>query len=251
MPNAPKSTRRLRTWLILIYSAYVTLRISIVYIAYTFYYKQPQLRQKGDWLLHWWSNQLLKSARLNLKSTDFPHNHTALENKRPCIIMSNHRSFYDIPLILLAAKPLTIRMVTKQELFKIPLWGRALRLSEFIPLNRQNKRLAIKQLQYAKTKLNDGIALWISPEGTRSRDEKLLPFKNGGFKLAKTMDAIIIPAFIQYPFDVFNHKNHYQLGIDVSVFFGTPIDTREYNDINALRDTIFDSIENIQKKDCP
>lgn len=232
---------RLRTWLILIHAALVTLKISVFYIAYTYRYHGAQLRQKGNDLLHWWSQKLLKAAQLNFTVNNFSLPNLA--DKRPYIIMSNHRSFYDIPLILLAAKMLTVRMVTKQELFKIPLWGRALRLSEFIPLNRQNKRLAVQQLKYAKTKLDDGITLWISPEGTRSQKDKMQPFKNGGFKLAKQMDAVIIPAFIHYSNSLFDHQQGYHLGVQSTLYFGLPIDTRDFQDINLLRDHVYQAIE--------
>jgi 1-acyl-sn-glycerol-3-phosphate acyltransferase len=72
--------------------------------------------------------------------------------------MSNHRSHYDIPLIFLSL-PGSIRMLTKKELFNIPIWGRGLRAAEFLSIDRRDHAQAMKDMEYAKERMQSGIVL--------------------------------------------------------------------------------------------
>jgi len=109
--------------------------------------------------------------------------------------MSNHASLYDIPIIL-ASLPGSIRMIAKRELSYIPYFGTSLKHSEFIFIDRKNRLKAIEDLKIAKRNMLNGIVVWAAPEGTRSRNGVLGPFKKGIFKLAQEIDAIIIPVVI-------------------------------------------------------
>lgn len=112
------------------------------------------------------------------------------------IFMSNHESWMDIPAMF-GAVPSSLRMVAKMGLTKIPIFGRALVNAGFIAVDRKNRHQAIKQLDLAKERLAAGISIWIAPEGTRSRDGSLAPFKKGGFYLAKQLKKSIVPVFIE------------------------------------------------------
>src|SRR4029079_5554001 len=87
------------------------------------------------------------------------------------------------PLIF-AALPGSIRMLTKKELFRVPIWGRGLAAGEFVSLDRSQRQQAIRDLGAARDKMADGVILWVAPEGTRSKDGRLGSFKKGGFLLA-------------------------------------------------------------------
>jgi 1-acyl-sn-glycerol-3-phosphate acyltransferase len=147
----------------------------------------------ADSVLRWWAAYLLRSVRARWEVLN-PHKVT-LQAGRPYIIMSNHRSHYDIPLIFVSL-PGSIRMLTKKELFRTPIWGRALKAAEFLSIDRHNHQQALKDMEEAKEKMQDGIVLWVAPEGTRTRTGNLLPFKKGGFVLAIQMGATIIPVGI-------------------------------------------------------
>jgi 1-acyl-sn-glycerol-3-phosphate acyltransferase len=142
-----------------------------------------------------------------------------------CIVMSNHGSLLDIPS-LMGAVPGSLRMVLKEELTRIPVWGQALVASGFIPINRSDRSKAIAQLEKAKEMVRSGITVWISPEGTRARNKMLAPFKRGGFHLAIDLGVPIIPAFIDGAQDILPPDRLLAMTEgEVVVRFGAPIAT--------------------------
>jgi len=120
-------------------------------------------------------------------------------------------------------------MLTKKELFKIPILSMALNKGDFVSIDRQNRQQSIKDLANARKKLEQGIMLWIAPEGTRSRDGELHPFKKGGFHLAIETNAIIVPIVIKGINDILPSKT-YQLTIngEVDVYIGKEFDSSEF-----------------------
>lgn len=160
-----------------------------------------------------------------------------MEKNTPYIFMSNHQSLLDLPLIFATVLG-NIRVIAKKELFSIPLFGRALTVGECIPLDRENPLNCTDFFKCAKERLNDGLALWIFPEGTRSKDGNLQPFKIGGFRLAKEMAAKIVPV------GIINTRNVLPPGKFTATFnqavqirVGQPIDTREYSTIAEQKKT--------------
>ncbi len=119
------------------------------------------------------------------------------ENARggPFVIMSNHQSHYDVPLLFHVLGS-NLRMVAKQELFRIPVFGAAMRGAGFISVDRADRARAIESLASARPLLESGTHLWIAPEGTRSRTGALGPFKKGGFLLAEQLGVPILPITI-------------------------------------------------------
>jgi 1-acyl-sn-glycerol-3-phosphate acyltransferase len=110
--------------------------------------------------------------------------------------MSNHRSHLDIPSVFEAFdRPL--RAVGKSELSKVPIWGPAMRKIGMVFVTRGDTQRAIRELEDAKARLREGISVFIAPEGTRSRDGQLKPFKKGGFHLAKDLGAPILPVWVE------------------------------------------------------
>jgi len=214
-----------RKILIMLVSLYVTLRITIIVLYWT-YVKRGYPRKDGDGLLHWWSNGLVNAVRI--KKTVFDPFSIRIEPGKGYIIMSNHRSHYDIPLTILSL-PASIRMLTKKELFKIPLWGRGMAAGEFICIDRKNIEQAKQDLKKAREKMEDGIVLWISPEGTRSRTGRMGPFKKGGFILAIEAGAQIIPVGIRGSEKVLQPETwEFFLDQKVEVYIGKPIDASAY-----------------------
>lgn len=177
--------------------------------------------ERADELLVGWSEDIFRygSATLSVSGRQ------ALRSGRSYVVMSNHGSMTDIPA-LIATFPGSLRMVTKEELMRVPIWGRAMRASGFIPIDRADRKRAIEQLEVAKQRLASGIAVWISPEGTRSRDGKLGPFKKGGFHLATQLGAEIVPAYVEGTGDAFPAGSlTARYDVAVSVRYGTPIPT--------------------------
>ena len=113
----------------------------------------------------------------------------------PCILMSNHQSNFDI-LSLIAALPGRIYWIAKKELFDIPVFGPSIRRGGYIPLDRSDGRKALQSMENAAAIIREGKSVVMFPEGTRSRDGRLLPFKRGGFMLAVRAGVPVIPVTI-------------------------------------------------------
>jgi len=113
----------------------------------------------------------------------------------PFILMSNHQSNFDI-LALIATIPRRIYWIAKKELFDIPIFGPSMRRGGYIPLDRSDGRKALKSMDNAAAIIRQGSSVVMFPEGTRSRDGRLLPFKRGGFMLAARAGVPVIPVTI-------------------------------------------------------
>jgi 1-acyl-sn-glycerol-3-phosphate acyltransferase len=113
----------------------------------------------------------------------------------PVIFMSNHQSNFDI-LALMAAMPRRIHWIAKKELFDIPFFGPSMRRGGYIPLDRGDGRKALQSMDEAATAIRQGRSVVMFPEGTRTQDGRLLPFKRGGFILARKAAVPVIPVTI-------------------------------------------------------
>jgi 1-acyl-sn-glycerol-3-phosphate acyltransferase len=136
-------------------------------------------------------------ARFGLALNHTPVELRGVENlpDGPFILMSNHQSNFDI-LALIAAMPRRIYWIAKKELFDIPIFGSSMRRGGYIPLDRSDGRKALKSMDNAAAIIRQGSSVVMFPEGTRSRDGQLLPFKRGGFMLAVRAGVPVIPVTI-------------------------------------------------------
>ena len=114
---------------------------------------------------------------------------------KPQIFMANHQSDFDI-LIVMAHIPGQFCWIAKKELFKIPIFGRAMRSAGYIEIDRQNHEKAMKSLDEAAQKIREGKSVVTFPEGTRSKDRTIKPFKQGLFHLAIKAGVPIVPISI-------------------------------------------------------
>ncbi|MFH1147492.1 MAG: lysophospholipid acyltransferase family protein [Pseudomonadota bacterium] len=127
-----------------------------------------------------------------------------LENIEPdtsCIYAANHQSQFDIPAVL-GYLPIQFRWLAKRELFQIPVFGFAMRRAGYLPVDRSHPKNAMKSLEEAAQRITEGKSVLIFPEGTRSHDGKLLPFKPGGIILALKSQCPIIPMAIMGTRDI-------------------------------------------------
>ncbi|MBN2032628.1 MAG: 1-acyl-sn-glycerol-3-phosphate acyltransferase [Deltaproteobacteria bacterium] len=115
--------------------------------------------------------------------------------KLPRIYMANHCSYFDI-FALLSALPVDFKFIVKQELMEIPVFGHAMKRAGYIGIERQDPRKAMKSMQKAAERIRKGASVLIFPEGTRSDEGKLQPFKPGGFHLALKSGCDIVPITI-------------------------------------------------------
>ena len=114
-----------------------------------------------------------------------------------CIFLSNHVSNLDPP-ILLPAIPGMCSVFLKKSLMKIPFVGIAMRMAKYVPVSRGHSRQEAEQsVAIAADALRSGMHIFIFPEGTRSPDGNLLPFKKGAFFLAADTNAPMVPIVIR------------------------------------------------------
>lgn len=111
---------------------------------------------------------------------------------RSVIFMGNHQGNFDIPA-LFQAVPIRFNWLAKEELFRIPVFGASMRSAGYVPVNRGDGRESLKSIDHAASLVRNGVSIAVFPEGTRSADGKLLPFKRGGFMLAARAGVPIVP----------------------------------------------------------
>ena len=166
-----------------------------------------------------WSRSLVDRAKVELEV------HGSFPRDRSYIVMSNHQSHFDIP-ILFCVWPGRLRMVAKIELFKVPIWGRAMRVAGFVPVDRSGTREQSQvALDLAAQAIAGGTSIWIAPEGTRSPDGRLGKFKKGGFRLALETHTPIVPIALDGSIDIIPKKTTMiRKGARVKVTVGSPIE---------------------------
>ncbi|MDX2346179.1 MAG: lysophospholipid acyltransferase family protein [Legionella sp.] len=174
-----------------------------------------------------WTHQMFKLWRI----TCTVHNPKKTQPKlgQPTIIMCNHSSLLDIPLSYYAFPDISLRMLAKKEMSQLPIMGRAMKASGFPFIDRKNRRQAIRDLTVIHDLLESGIVMWIAPEGTRSPDRHLGPFKKGGFITAIRMNAVIIPIGLRGAWDILPARTHdCYLNQKTEVHIGEPIDASQF-----------------------
>ena len=179
---------------------------------------------------HNWAARLLNAARV--KVTVFNPHDVSFQVDRPIVVMCNHTSLYDIPLSF-AAVPGSLRMLAKKELEKVPFMGRGMKASEFLFVDRNDRRQAFKDMALVRKKMESGIIVWIAPEGTRSQSGKLGPLKKGAFLTAIDAKALIIPLGIRGA-NTIMPPHSWQLYLDqpAEIHVGLPIDAADYTSKN-------------------
>jgi 1-acyl-sn-glycerol-3-phosphate acyltransferase len=157
------------------------------------------------------------------------------------IFMANHQSNYDIP-VLLGHLPVPFRWLAKAELFRIPIFGRAMRGAGYIPIERSKRPAAIESLREAAGIVRQGGSVMIFPEGTRSMDGTLKPFKKGGFIMAIEAGAAIVPVALRGTFDIMPKRRLLIRPRDVTLLIGAPIATAGYS--LPTKEVLMDAVRN-------
>lgn len=149
-------------------------------------------------------------------------------NDRPQIFMANHQSNFDIFLVQ-ANLPCHFHWLAKKELFEIPVFGSAMKSAGAIEIDRGNRARAIKSLDKAVQKIREGKSVATFPEGSRSRDGKIKPFKKGVFYLAIKSGAPIIPISITGSGHIMPKKSLSVHPGKITMIIGKPIEVKNYS----------------------
>lgn len=119
---------------------------------------------------------------------------TVTDPRRPYVAVSNHESYADI--FLLSHLPWEMKWLAKDTIFRIPVMGWLMRMAGDIPITRGHRGSVRQALDGCRDRLSKRVSVMIFPEGTRSRTDELLPFKDGAFQLAIESGAPILPIAI-------------------------------------------------------
>jgi 1-acyl-sn-glycerol-3-phosphate acyltransferase len=144
------------------------------------------------WLERVYFGTVLKLAGTRVVVDGWEH----VRPDRSYVIMPNHRSWMDVPVLHWALAGRDIRWVGKKEIVPVPLFGWAFGLSRHIKIDRQNRERGIRAIRRAARVSGGGVSIVIFPEGTRSETDRLLPFKKGGFHLAIDTGLEILPVAV-------------------------------------------------------
>lgn len=144
----------------------------------------------------WWSKIVLAMSFVRVRV----HNRERAFDGHPHIFVANHLSWFDVP-VLSSFLP-RAKFVTKEELFKLPIFGRAMRAVGMVPIRREGRKAAFGSYDFAAKSVRNGNSIVVFPEGTRGRDYSLRPFKKGPFVLAIASGATIVPVVIHGAHDV-------------------------------------------------
>jgi len=226
-----------RTTFIYLWVVLSTLVLGIIAIIISFFSRTGNMVHL---IARIWGRGILFVSRIKVSVQGLAH----IDPSRSYVYMSNHQSNFDIP-VLLAHLPVQFRWLAKAELFKIPIFSRAMRGAGYIRIDRSNRESAIQSLNEAAAKMKDGVSVMIFPEGTRSRDGKIRPFKKGGFVMAVDTGVPIVPVILRGTWPIMT-KSSWRINTGtVSLKIEKPVDTTGYS-----RETKDDLIEMVRSVIC-
>jgi len=125
-----------------------------------------------------------------------------LDPATPCVFISNHLSFLDGPLLMtILDRP--ARVIVKRFVFRVPILGLGMRFSGYVPLDKEGRGAGKASIARAARLIREKrYSFLIYPEGTRSRDGNIRPFRRGGFFLALACGAPIVPVTIRGTYEL-------------------------------------------------
>ncbi len=166
-----------------------------------------------------------------------------LDPEQTYIFVGNHCSQFDI-YAFQGYFPHDFRWIAKKELFRIPLFGWVMRETDYIPIDRSHGRRALKSLNEAAQRIREGISVLIFPEGTRSPDGTLQPFKSGAIMLAIKAGVPVVPLGFNGTHQVLPKGKLLARAGEIVIRVGRPIPTAEYKmrDKQALAAQLHDRV---------
>lgn len=186
-----------------------------------------------------WSKRLLAVAGCRVRTTFISPLPEA-----PFLLVSNHQGNFDIPLIM-AHVSSRVGFFAKAETRRLPLIGRWMEMIHCVFIDRGNPREAVKSIQEGVETLKKGYNLVLYPEGTRSIDGTLLPFKAGSLKMALKAGVPVIPVVIDGSINMMQKGSYIIRPADVHITIGNAIDPAEYATTQALTEALEGYMESV------
>jgi len=165
-----------------------------------------------------------------------------IPGKGPYIFMSNHQGSYDI-FALLSHLPFQFKWLAKREIFSIPILGWAMKATGYISIDRQGGRETVKAMKSAAEKIHQGMSVVIFPEGSRSSDGSIQPFKKGGFTLAIKSQVPIVPIAISGSREIIQKGRMKVYPGSISILVDRPVETEGFT--MKDRETLMEQLHGI------
>jgi 1-acyl-sn-glycerol-3-phosphate acyltransferase len=170
-----------------------------------------------------------------------------LDPSQPYIFTPNHQSLIEVPLFVtyLGRNP---AYLAKKEVFKYPIFGFGIRLIGVVPVDRSNSPSAVESAKVATENLRRGKSYVVYPEGTRSKDGRLLPFKKGAFMMAIDAGVPVVPVTVSGATRIMPKSQIKVFPSTVHITIHKPVSTAGYSRENVggliqiARDQIFSSL---------
>jgi 1-acyl-sn-glycerol-3-phosphate acyltransferase len=189
-----------------------------------------------DWVPRTWSKIILPIAGIKVTV----HGRENAGAGDPRVFISNHLSLFDVPC-LSSVLPRN-RFVAKAELFKIPIFGAAIRAAGMVEIQRDNKRAAFDAYKIAGEKIRSGMSIVVFPEGTRGTEYPLSQFKKGPFILAIAAGVPIVPVITHGTREIVRKHEVIVRPGNVDIHFLEPVPTAglKYEDRDQLTELVRD-----------
>ncbi len=203
----------------------------------------------GHYYARLWGKIALLANRVKVDIQGIEH----LNGNGPYIFMSNHQSYYDV-FALLGRLPYQFKWLVKKELFSIPYLGWTMAAVGYISIDRGGTRDTVEAMNEAARKIRDGMSVTIFPEGSRSPDGSIQPFKKGGFTLAIKSKVPIVPISIAGSGNIMPKNKFSVASGKIRMFVDRPIETESYSLkdreilMKKVRETICKNFELISEK---
>jgi len=188
-------------WIIATTIIFISLTFSIIFY---FLIPRPYARKISAWFI-----RLTIFFSTDVKGEEDPASQ---------MFLINHQSDLDIGVIETVSKK-DLAWVAKKELFDVPFFGLAMSMPEDIPIERKSKNSLLRLLKNAKDRLNKGRVITIFPEGTRSRDGKMLSFKHGAKVVADRFQLRVQPIVLIQTAKYYDIKKFYYKPGTITVIY--------------------------------
>jgi 1-acyl-sn-glycerol-3-phosphate acyltransferase len=192
----------------------------VIFITYPF-------DRRGKVIHHYarlWGKVALLANRVKVRVEGIEH----LNGEGPYIFMSNHQGTYDI-FAFLGYLPFQFRWLAKKELFSLPFFGWVIAAAGYISIDREGTRKTVEAMNEAARKIREGMSVVIFPEGSRSPDGSIQPFKKGGFTLAIKSKVPIIPISITGSREIMPKGKLTVSSGEIRIRIDHPIETQNYS----------------------
>lgn len=229
------------TCFVIVWTVFVTVFFGII----TIFVSLASNSDRAHIVARMWAKSILIASRIKVTVKGMSN----IDPDKSYIYMPNHQSNFDIP-VLLAHLSVQFRWLAKAELFKIPIFGHAMKRAGYISIDRSNRKSAFESLAWAAEIIKGGVSVLIFPEGTRSLDGKIRDFKKGGFVLAVDAGVPVVPVIIHGTRAIMPKKKMYIRPGNVVLEILDPVETSVYTRknkdelIGKIRKIICEAFEN-------